>query len=71
MPRSRFALFLKQCDSFKQPVSMLIHSNDPATGQQLDHYQLGTKLGGVTTLLIYLVISGYFLGQVVAMFSTS
>lgn len=71
MTRTKIGFVLKQCDSFKQPVSMFIHCKEPGTGRATNHYRLGTKLGGVTTLCIYMIISGYFLGQVVTMFSTS
>lgn len=62
---------LKMTDHFRMPVEMFLHRRDRVSNEKDDYYRLGTKLGGVVTIVIYVMLVAYFASLWITMYSTS
>jgi hypothetical protein len=62
---------LKSLDLFKNHVSFFIHRRDRKTGEKMNNYEFGTKLGGVSTVFLYVMVFIYLITLGVSMYSTT
>ena len=62
---------LKGFDFFKIPVNLMLHRRNRKDNTKNNFYQMGTKIGGFTTIFLYLGIFSYFVALWVDMYSGS
>jgi len=66
---SKFWNFFKTFDFFKRPVSLMLHRRNREDNSKAHFYEMGTKLGGVSTVFLYVGILSYFIALWVDMYS--
>ena len=63
---------LKEIDAFKSPVNLMLHRRSQTNKfEKINNYKMGSKIGGISTLIIYLVLLLTFVGSWVTMYTSS
>ena len=62
---------LKRLDMFKMPAELFLHRRNRDNNQRVEFYYLGTRFGGIVTILISILIVAYFIGQTVTILDQS
>ena len=60
---------VKAIDRFKVTPFLMLHRRDQTTDKKINYYEMGTKCGGISTILIYLGLLSYFASALAQMYT--